>query len=97
LWNSFSSVIALENNKTVAQLNKVGALRGNNGGKYVSNKFMTFCQNSGIRREFTCAHTPAQNGIAERYWRTIFGMTQACKFTKVLVGTCCSCSSLYSK
>jgi hypothetical protein len=67
----------IRNPSSIKELNRVGALRGDNGGEYTSNQFHQFCLNSGIRREFTCAYTPAQNGVAERFWRTLVGMIRS--------------------
>ena len=56
---------------------QVKALRSNNGGEYISNKFKNFCSKEGIRREIIVPHNPQQNGVAERKNRTIVGATQA--------------------
>ncbi|KAG7548326.1 Integrase catalytic core [Arabidopsis suecica] len=32
----------------------------------MSKEFLSFCRDNGIKREFTCPHTPQQNGVAER-------------------------------
>ena len=43
-----------------------GALRTDNGGEYVSREFDAYLKSKGIRHELTIAHTPEQNGVAER-------------------------------
>jgi transposase InsO family protein len=52
---------------------QVKALRSDNGGEYISNKFKYFCSREGIRRELIVPHNPQQNGVAERKNRTIVG------------------------
>jgi transposase InsO family protein len=58
-------------------LHKIAGLRSDNGGEYVSKEFTKFCLENGIKRELTIAQTPEQNGVAERCWRTLFGMTRS--------------------
>lgn len=41
-------------------------LRTNNGGEFLSQEFLRFCEEHGIKRQFTCPNTPQQNGVAER-------------------------------
>ncbi|KAG7551025.1 Zinc finger CCHC-type [Arabidopsis thaliana x Arabidopsis arenosa] len=45
---------------------KIKTLRTDNGGEFMSKEFLSFCRDNGIKREFTCPHTPQQNGVAER-------------------------------
>ena len=45
---------------------KICCLRSDNGGEYTSNEFDQYLHECGIRRQFTCANTPQQNGVAER-------------------------------
>ena len=56
---------------------KVKALRSDNGGEYISNKFKDFCSKEGIQRELMSPHNPQQNGVAERKSRAIVGAAQA--------------------
>lgn len=54
------------------QLNKkIKILRTDNGGEYVNLKFKQLCEKNGIVHQKSCPHTPQQNGLAERYNRTI--------------------------
>ncbi|KAK8951797.1 hypothetical protein KSP39_PZI003445 [Platanthera zijinensis] len=55
---------------------KIKKLRTDNGGEFVSSEFSNFCRKHGIQRELTCAHTPQQNGVAERKIRHL---TETCK------------------
>ena len=54
----------------------VRILRSDNGGEYTSRAFAQFCTDEGIKQEFTVPDTPQQNGVAERYFRTIVEMTR---------------------
>ena len=49
----------------------VKILRSDNGGEYTSNKFKSFLKAEGIRHERTIPKTPEQNGVAERFNRTV--------------------------
>lgn len=46
-------------------------LRCDNGGEYVSHEMRNFCKQKGIKLEYTIPRTPQQNGVAERYNRTV--------------------------
>jgi hypothetical protein len=50
---------------------RVSTLRSDNGGEYVSGEFANFCQTNGIVHQYTVPYTPEQNGVAERFNRTI--------------------------
>lgn len=45
---------------------QIKTLRCDNGGEYTSTSFRTFLANHGIQQQFSCPHTPEQNGLAER-------------------------------
>ena len=49
----------------------IEALRADRGGEYTSEEFLTYLKENGIRKEFTAAHSPQQNGTAERFNRTL--------------------------
>ncbi|CAH9099164.1 unnamed protein product [Cuscuta epithymum] len=74
---------ALENFKKFKALveNQTGksvkALRTDRGGEFSSNAFTDFCDEQGIRREFTAPYTPEQNGVAERKNRTVVEMARS--------------------
>ena len=51
--------------------NNVKSFRTDNGGEYTSKEFNVFCAEKGISHEFTNPHTPEQNGVSERFNRTI--------------------------
>ena len=45
---------------------KIKCLRSYNGGEFTSNEFNEFCEVHGIKRQFSAAKTPQQNGVVER-------------------------------
>lgn len=47
------------------------AIKSDNGGEYVNFKFEDLCKEYGILHQKTIPYTPQQNGVAERYNRTI--------------------------
>ena len=55
----------------VKTLNVINALRSDNGGEYSSEIFTNYCREKGITRQFTNPYCPEQNGVSERYNRTI--------------------------
>ena len=52
-------------------------LRSDIGTAYTNKSFKQFCSNSKIRREYTVPETPEQNGVAERYNRTVVETTRS--------------------
>ena len=50
---------------------QIKRIRSDNGGEYTSNEFSSYLQTSGMIHETTVPHSPQQNGIAERYNRTL--------------------------
>jgi len=55
---------------------KIKCLRSDNGGKFTSNEFNDYCHEHGIKRQFSAARTPQQNGVAERKNRTVLEMAR---------------------
>lgn len=55
---------------------QISILRADNGGEYISNEFKSFCADSGIQMSHTVPYTPEQNGVAERFNRTILEKTR---------------------
>lgn len=49
-------------------------LRSDNGGEYTSKAFKKKCRELRVKQEFTVPGTPEQNGVAERYNRTVVEM-----------------------
>ena len=52
IFQAFKVRVELESRK------KIKCLRTNNGGEYTSEEFDNFCQQEGIKRQFTVAYTP---------------------------------------
>ncbi|GJU39627.1 putative ribonuclease H-like domain-containing protein [Tanacetum coccineum] len=50
---------------------KVKIIRCDNGGEFRNKEMDDFCSRKGIKREFSNARTPQQNGVAERRNRTL--------------------------
>src|SRR6266850_2477365 len=50
---------------------RLGGLRDDKGGEYMSREFDTFCIDHGIQRQHTVRNRPQQNGVAERANRTM--------------------------
>ncbi|GJW23281.1 putative ribonuclease H-like domain-containing protein [Tanacetum coccineum] len=50
---------------------KVKIIRCDNGGEFKNREMDEFCTKKGIKREFSNARTPQQNGVAERRNRTL--------------------------
>jgi transposase InsO family protein len=50
---------------------KIKCLRSDNDGEFTSREFDVFCETQGVKRQFSTARTPQQNGIAERKNKTI--------------------------
>jgi transposase InsO family protein len=53
-------------------LHVIKAVSCDDGGELNSNAWIKFCQDKGIRRRLTTAHTPEMNGKAEVRFRTLF-------------------------
>eukprot|EP00171_Calliarthron_tuberculosum_P012272 IDg12272t1 len=56
---------------------KIKILRSDGGGEYTSNAFKTHLERYSIHQQFTVAHTPQQNGVAERMNRTLKDLVRA--------------------
>ncbi|GKB04922.1 putative ribonuclease H-like domain-containing protein [Tanacetum coccineum] len=69
---------------------KVKVIRCDNGTEFKNSVMNQFCEMKGIKREFSVARTPQQNGVAERRNRTLIeaARTICCrKSTNGIVGT----------
>ena len=67
-FSAFQHYKAWAENKTGR---KIGTLRDDKGGEYMSNAFQKFCDDAGIARQHTVRNRPQQNGDAERLNRTL--------------------------
>ena len=54
-----------------------------NGGEFTSKEFMDYCSNHGIKRQFSVARTPQQNGVVERKNKTIQEMARTIMDSKL--------------
>ncbi len=63
--------------RTKMNLEQVKALRTDNGGEYISNKFKEYLLLHGIEHQLTIAYTPQQNGVAERMNRTLLDLVRS--------------------
>ncbi|KAM0011112.1 putative RNA-directed DNA polymerase [Helianthus debilis subsp. tardiflorus] len=63
---------------------KIKGLRSDRGGEFTSKAFNEFCEDHGIKRQFTPAFTPQHNGVAERRNRTIMNMVRCLLVEKSL-------------
>jgi transposase InsO family protein len=57
-----------------------------NGGEFTSKEFMDYCRNHGIKRQFSVARTPQQNGVVERKNMTVQEMDRTMKINSKLTG-----------
>ena len=55
---------------------KIKCLRYDNGGEFTSYEFMDYYNMHGIKRKFSVARTPQQNGVVERKNMTIQEMAR---------------------
>lgn len=55
---------------------KIKCLRSDRGGEFTSQEFIDYCENNGIKRQFSTARTPQQNGVVERKNRTVQEMAR---------------------
>ena len=66
--SKFKKFEALVTNETGLTIK---TLRTDNGGEYMSKEFQDLLQEKGIRHETTVPYSPEQNGVAERFNRTL--------------------------
>ena len=71
VFKEFKAQVELETGK------RIKCLRTDNGGEYTDGNFLAFCKQEGMKRQFTNAYTPQQNGVAERMNRTLLERTRA--------------------
>ena len=62
-FENFKAFKAYVENETYLKINH---LRLDNGGEFTSNKFNKFCEDHGIKRQFSAPRNPQQNGVVER-------------------------------
>lgn len=55
---------------------KIKCLRSYNGGEFTSKEFNHYCEEHGIKRQFSIPKTPQQNGVAERKNKIVMEMAR---------------------
>ena len=55
----------------------IGTSRTDNGGEYLSKDFESYLKSKGINHELSAPYSPAQNGVAERFNRTLMESARA--------------------
>jgi transposase InsO family protein len=63
---------------------KIRILRSDNAKEYTSGSFTSYLSNKGTIHQTSCAHTPQQNGVAERKNRHLLDVTR-CLFSHMHV------------
>ncbi|CAL8992988.1 unnamed protein product [Prunus brigantina] len=76
VFKKFKAVVELQSGY------KLKKLRSDRGGEYTSIEFSKFCDDMGMERQLTVAHSPQQNGVAERKNRSIVEMAKCMMFEK---------------
>jgi hypothetical protein len=56
---------------------RLKAVRSDRGGEFMSRDFKEFCDEHGIKREYTIPRTPQQNGVVERQNKTMQEMARS--------------------
>jgi hypothetical protein len=56
---------------------KIKCLRSDRGGEFTSDEFNSYCEKHGIKRQFSIARTPQQNGVVERMNKIVQEMARA--------------------
>ena len=78
----FEKFQSFQNLVEIVTKEKIATLRTNNGGEFTSNHFFTYCQEKGIKRQFTNFYTPQQNGVSKRMNQTYWEWLEQCYFSK---------------
>lgn len=68
VFDNFLSFVNMAEKQTEKKLK---AIRSDNGTEFINYKFKDFCTLKGVVHQKTVPYTPQQNGVAERYNRTI--------------------------
>lgn len=55
----------------------ITTFRTDRGGEILSKKFLQYCEEAGITRQFTASYSPQQNGVVERRNRTMIEMARS--------------------
>ena len=63
---------------------KLKVLRSDNGGEFVSQKFIDYCESEDIKRHYTTPGDPQSNRVAERMNQTLLERTRCLRLTAKL-------------
>jgi transposase InsO family protein len=74
---TIDKMIEYYNHINIQSGHQIQRIRADNAGEYRNQKWLDFAQEKGIKMEYTAPYTPAQNGISERFNRTIVERTIA--------------------
>nr|GEU57456.1 putative ribonuclease H-like domain-containing protein [Tanacetum cinerariifolium] len=69
--NDHTCTACLKGKQHKASCPKIKIIKCDNGGEFRNKEMDDFCSQKGIKREFSNARTPQQNGVAERRNRTL--------------------------
>jgi transposase InsO family protein len=56
---------------------KIKKIRSDNSSEFKNSKIKDYCDEKGVKHEFSVKYTPQQNGVVERKNRTLIGMTRS--------------------
>jgi transposase InsO family protein len=56
---------------------KLRVLRTDNGSEFMAAEFTSYCMDEDVRRHYSTAYSPQQNGAVKRCNQTVVWMTQA--------------------
>jgi len=73
-FENFKAFKALVENESNC---KIKCLRSDQGGEFTSDEFFDFCEEHGIKRQFSTTRTHQQNGVVERMKTTVQQMACA--------------------
>ena len=74
--DTHASYIRFEKEVARHEGTRIGTLRTDDGGEYISSQFMETLRATGTRHQTTARHSPAQNGISERAMQTVCNMAR---------------------
>ena len=79
--DAFGRIVEFHNYTERQTGKKLKIIRSDGGGEFVNHEMTSYLAKNGIHQELTTANTPEQNGVAERYNRTLMEATRALMHT----------------
>jgi transposase InsO family protein len=55
---------------------KLRVLRTDNGGKFTTAEFASYCTDEGVQCHYSASYSPQQNGVIERHNQAVVGMAR---------------------